>query len=327
MEKRKAYVGIGAAMGMIVLILDSRTALEGARTGLDLCIRTVIPSLFSFFLLSILLTGSLLGSSLPWLRPIGRLCRMPKGAESILISAFLGGYPVGAQAVAAAYHSGQLSKTDAERLLSFCSNAGPAFLFGMVGSMFPEKWTAWLLWGIHIASAVLTAILFPGGSQTPVKMDSQNTVNLSAALTSAIRVMGTVCGWVVLFRVVIAFLERWVLWLLPMEVRVGVTGLLELSNGCCDLWKIPNMNIRFLICSGILSFGGLCVTMQTMSVTGGLSMKPYFIGKLMQTVFSLLLSGAALYGFWLPCCAALAVLAAILRKMQNRGSIPAAVGV
>ena len=39
-----------AALGMLVLILDSKTALAGAREGIDLCIRTVIPSLFPFFL-------------------------------------------------------------------------------------------------------------------------------------------------------------------------------------------------------------------------------------------------------------------------------------
>lgn len=327
MEKRKTYVGIGAALGMLLLILDSRTALEGARTGLDLCIRTVVPSLFPFFLLSILLTGSLLGSGLPWLRPIAKLCRMPKGAESILVSAFLGGYPVGAQAVASAYHCGQITKEDAERMLSFCSNAGPAFLFGMVGSMFPDGRTAWLLWGIHIAAALLTAVMFPGGSHSTVKVETHNTVSISCALTSAIQVMSRVCGWVILFRVVIAFLERWILWILPMEARVALTGILELSNGCCDLWKIPDVNTRFLVCSAILAFGGLCVTMQTMSVTGGLSMRSYYLGKLLQTALVLLMSGAILYGIWLPCCVGLAVLAAILRKMQNRGSIPAAVGV
>lgn len=327
MEKRKAYVGCFAALGMIVLILDSKTALDGARTGIDLCIRTVIPSLFPFFVLSTLLTGSLLGCSLPWLRPVGRLCRIPKGAESILISAFLGGYPVGAQAVAAAYHAGHLKKTDAERMLGFCSNAGPAFLFGMVGSMFQKRWTAWLLWGIHIVSAVLTAVMIPGTAASRVDLEAKDTPELTSALTTAIGVMARVCGWVVLFRVVIAFLERWILWLLPMEARVAVIGILELSNGCCDLWKIPSADIRFLLSSAMLAFGGLCVIMQTISVSGGLSMKYYYAGKLLQTAFSLLLSGAILYGVWLPCCAMLALLAAILRKMQNRGSIPRLVGV
>ena len=146
---------------MLALILDGRTAIDGARQGIELCLRTVIPSLFPFFVLSILLTSSLLGSSLAVLRPLGRLFGMPDGTESLLIPAFLGGYPVGAQNVAAAFRSGQLTKPEAERMLSFCSNAGPAFLFGMAAAMFPRRWMAWALWGIHIVGALFAALLIP----------------------------------------------------------------------------------------------------------------------------------------------------------------------
>ena len=41
------------SLGMLALILDGRTAIEGARQGIGLCLRTVIPSLFPFFVLSI----------------------------------------------------------------------------------------------------------------------------------------------------------------------------------------------------------------------------------------------------------------------------------
>lgn len=327
MDKRKAYVGIAAAMGMLVLILDSRTALEGAQNGIELCIRTVIPSLFPFFLLSILLNTSLSGTQIPFLRPIAGLCGMPRGSESILICAFLGGYPVGAQAVADCWRRGQLSRQDAERMLGFCSNAGPSFMFGMVGAMFPEKQAAWMLWGIHISSAIVTAAVLPGKSLQTVKLPSGNPVSPSAALRSALSVMGQVCGWVVLFRVWITFLQRWMLWLLPLPVQVIVTGLLELANGCCDLWQISDASLRMLSASMILAFGGLCVAMQTISVTAGLSLRYYYAGKLMQTVFSLLLCSMLLFDIWLPGFGLLAVLTVSLRKMQIGGSNRAAVGV
>ena len=84
MKNRNPYVGLAAGIGMLILILDSKTALEGARAGLDLCIRTVIPSLFPFFVLSMVFTGALMGTSLRWLRPVGALCGMPGGAEPLL---------------------------------------------------------------------------------------------------------------------------------------------------------------------------------------------------------------------------------------------------
>ena len=317
---------------MLALILDGRTAIDGARQGIELCLRTVIPSLFPFFVLSILLTSSLLGSSLAVLRPLGRLFGMPDGAESLLIPAFLGGYPVGAQNVAAAFRSGQLTKPEAERLLSFCSNAGP-FVTAMrykpnnsrAAAMFPRRWMAWALWGIHIVGALFAALLIPGKPAAPVRLTKTSPHSPASALNTAIQVMATVCGWVVLFRVLLAFLKRWIFWILPAAVQVAVTGILELSNGCCELLAVTDVSARFCICSGILAFGGLCVTMQTVSVTAGLSLKPYFWGKLLQTLFSLALAALIAYGIWLPF--GVLSVGALVIKLQKRGSFSRVFGV
>lgn len=326
MGKQRLWTGVGASLGMLVLILDGKTALEGAQQGIDLCLRTVVPSLFPFFLLSILLTGAFLGSNLPVLRPLGRLFGIPGGAESILISAFLGGYPVGAQSVAAAYRAGQLDKSEAERMLAFCSNAGPAFLFGMAASLFPRKWMAWALWGIHFLSAFLVSRLFPG-PETAVRLESGKPVSLPAAMTASVRIMAAVCGWVILFRVLIAFLSRWILWLLPTAVQVAIMGMLELSNGCCALGAVPDISLRFVICSVILAFGGLCVSMQTMSVTKGLSLSRYFAGKLLQTVFSLILAAAVVWQLWAAAGGLTLFFLIFPEKIRKKGGNPLAAGV
>ena len=326
MRKKNVFAGIGSCVGMLVLILDGRTALEGAAQGLELCLKTVIPSLFPFFVLSTMLTSALAGEHLPLLRPIGWLCGIPSGGEALLISGFLGGYPVGAQSVAAAFRSGQLTRNQAERLLSFCNNAGPAFLFGMVSALFPARWMARALWGIHIAGAVLTACLIPPDEEARMDPMPSAPLSLVSALRDSLRIMATVCGWVVLFRVGIAFLNRWVLTMLPVPARVAVTGLLELSNGCCCLTEVSDLTVRFLLCAGMLSFGGLCVTMQTVSVTTGLSLRGYFTGKLIQTAFSLLFSAAVMAGYGPASCLFL-IFAILLLKLRKKSSIRKVLGV
>lgn len=291
-DKRSVLTSVFAACGMGLLILDARTALEGAREAMELCIRTVIPSLFPFFFLSILLTGALAGRSSPLLAPLGRLCGLPKGGEPLLLVGLLGGYPVGAQSIAESYRQGQLSAADARRMLGFCSNAGPAFIFGMAASLFQRKYAAWALWGIHILSALLVGVLLPGKSGGTVSLKGGAAAPFSQVLTRALRVMAMVCGWVILFRVMIAFLQRWCLWLLPCEAQTTMIGLLELTNGCYELTHIPGEWLRFLLCACFLSFGGLCVAMQTVSVCAGLGTGAYFPGKLLQSVISFLLAAA-----------------------------------
>ena len=288
MSKQRLWTGIVGFLGIMVLILDSKTALLGARDGIDLCVRTVIPSLFPFFLLSNLLTGSLMGLEFRILRPIGCLFGLHKSTESLLIPAFLGGYPVGAQSVSTAYNAGQLSRENAEKLLAFCNNAGPAFLFGMIGTLFPGLRYAWMLWGIHILSALLVSRVFPINPSS-IKISNSRTCGIMEAMTSSLKVVAQVCGWVTVFRVLIAFLNRWVMWLFPVTAQVTIIGLLELSNGCCSLGLIDSIPVRFTLCACLLAFGGLCITMQTSSAANGLSMKYYLAGKALQTIFSFLI--------------------------------------
>lgn len=313
MKRMQLQQGLAAAIGMGILILDSRTALSGAREGIDLCLRSLIPSLFPFFVLSSLLTGSLTGSAVPLLSPLGKYLRIPQGCETLLIPAFLGGYPAGAQCIGQARTQGSLSKKSAERLLLFCNNAGPSFLFGVLSQVFPSKGMLWALWALQITGAFIAAWIFPGQQETG-KLAAPAAVSVTDSLTGAVRIMGHVCGWVVIFRVMIAFLEHWVLWLFPNWLRIFLVGLLEISNGCCALVLVEDLRLRFLLCSGMLSFGGLCVAMQTASVTDSLPLLPYLGSKILQSFLCLILAAAFLYR--MPLLLILVVLTCCLVKKR-----------
>lgn len=336
MKKSSAIPGVAAAVGMLPLILDSKTALLGAREGIGLCIKTVIPSLFPFIVLSGLVTGSLSGRKTPFLRWLSRLTGIPAGAESILLTGFLGGYPLGAQLIGAAQKSGTLHPRDAWRMLAFCSNAGPAFLFGMAASVFPRLWMGWALWGIHIVSALLVALLLPGKSRNTASPSPGNPPGISDALSYAVRTMGTICGWVVLFRVLIVFLDRWFGWLPGENLRIALTGLLELSNGCCALGSVENLGLRFVLCAAMLAFGGLCVTMQTVTVAQDTDISLYLPGKLLQTLFSVFFAllvqllfpeESRLNGLWITLPALVLVFLPLGIKKRKISSIPAKLGV
>lgn len=290
MNKRNLRTAIAGAIGMLLLILDGKTALKGAAEGINLCLNTLIPSLFPFFILSILLTGALSGQPVPILKPIANACRIPKGAESLLAIGLLGGYPVGAQNVALLYRAGQLSAGQATRMITFCNNAGPAFIFGILVSMFSEWWIPWLLWAIHILSALIVGILLPPDPDSRPAVPFRREIRLHDALEASVKVMALVCGWVILMRLVLAYLEHWILWLLPLSLQITICGILELANGCVRLGEISSEGLRFMIASGLLSLGGVCVTLQTASVANGISMKLYFPGKLLGCCISILSS-------------------------------------
>lgn len=290
------------ALGMLFLILDSHQAVISATAAIELCLRTVIPSLFPFMFLSAWLRGS--------------------GKGNWMLSVFLGGYPVGAQAIG----SSGMDRSAANRLLAWCSQAGPSFIFGIAASQFPGLRYGWYLWAIQILSALSVGWIFSGlhGMTTAF---SQKGMDLSSAMQASLRAMASVCGWVVIFRVILGFLHRWVFFFLPDWASLFLSGMLELTNGCFMLNQVDNVEIRFLMCLIFLNFGGVCVILQTISVAGGLDIRYYLAGKVLQTGFALMY-GCLFFGHWEMMLPLIPLWCGILfGKTRKNSSIPVRVGV
>jgi len=315
-----------ATLGMILLILDPKTALNGATEGIGSCISMVIPSLFPFILLSCWMNDSLAQESGHIPEGITKVAGLPKGSGPILISSLLGGYPAGAQAVHRAYSNGILRKEDAERVLSYTNNAGPAFIFGMAGHIFPWRYAPWLLWGIHIFSAWMVRLVI-GSSTGSADKEALPPGRDAGAVLSTSKIMCTICVWVTAFRIITSYLETWVKAWMPQEVRTIIFGSLELVNGCFLLPGVADVRVRFIIFSGMLAFGGVCVMMQTVSVVRELSVGYYLMGKVLQTVFSMILSAALVCQKWYLMTVFLIPAAAVFFRSKNKGRNPAPIRV
>ncbi len=289
-RSKKLLSSILTFLAFIIIILDTKTAILGVNEGLQLCLQTVIPALFPFFILSAMLNSHLIGKSIGIFRPICKLCKIPYGSESLLLLGFLAGYPVGAQLITQAYVQGSISENTAKRMLGFCNNAGPAFLFGMLAPCFKNPAAAWVLWGIQIGSALCVGWILSADADASCKIKAIPNITLPQALQAAIKNLATVCGWIIVFRIILVFCQRWFLWLFPAEINVLFSGLLELSNGCVLLRELTKPGLQFVLASFLLSFGGLCVCMQTYSATSALGLGYYFPGKILQAILSVTMS-------------------------------------
>lgn len=289
MKSRAKFLTTALAAGiLLLLILDTKTAALGASAGVELCIKVIIPSLFPFFVVTSYLNDSLLGLHIPGLSAVGRLLKIPDGSDSFLLLGLMGGYPVGAQLITEAYTGDRLSRENSQIMLGYCSNAGPAFIFGVTSTLFSSHWIAFVIWGIHIFSALLTGFLLPRPKRADSFRCEMSDTSVTSALRKSLVICASVCGWVLIFKVILAYLQTWLTSLLSQKAMIFLTGLLELSNGCIQLAQIPSEAERFILCSAFLSFGGLCVLLQTASVTQGLGLGLYIPGKIMQTAVSTL---------------------------------------
>ncbi len=325
---KQTRTAVTASVGLLLFIFDSKTVLLGATEAIELCLKTVIPSLFPFFVLTGVLTNSLIGIKIPGLGKLGKLCGIPPGAESILLLGLLGGYPVGAKCINDCHRQGTLDKLSSGRMLGFCSNCGPSFLFGICASMFSNMFTPWVAWAVQILSALLTGILLPRYENVAAAVTPRQQISIQESLKSSMRIIAEVCGWVIAFRVVIELADRWFLWRFPNWLYALLIGMTELANGCSVLQRIAWEPIRFIICCFIMSFGGICVFMQTLSATSCCGIGMYLPGKAIQCLLCIPLGSLAvipLYGqihyFFAPLTVISVIgVVLILRNLQKRYS-------
>lgn len=300
---RKLEPVILLAMGCCFL-LQPQAAAQGTATGLQICASAILPSLFPFFVLTDYWIRSGNADALArFASPLMRwLFHLPGTAASALIMGIIGGYPVGARVTAQLYGQKQLKKEEAEQLLLFCNNAGPAFVLGILGGIvFQSTFLGIVLYLIQVLSALLVGFLFRpkrhqsrSNSSTIDKPTRSGVQEWTQAITNAGGTCVQVCTYILFFSI----LTQCIYTLLPYKFQAGkffplLVGFLELAGGAkalsAGLWP---RELQFALSALLLGWGGLCVMMQSVSIiqAAGLSGKKLFLGKLCQGGWSFLLA-------------------------------------
>jgi len=291
MKKYKQVLAVFiSAVILALLIFDTKTAVSGAADGIELCIKVIIPSLFPFFFITIYMNSLLTGLEIPGIRALGKLLHIPRGSEPILLLGLIGGYPVGAKMIGDAFTQNKIDRRTGRILLGYCSNAGPAFIFGVAGTLFTSIYAPIVLWIIHILSAIITGLLLPKPDTNAMCTSSQKVIAAPEILHKSISACISVCGWVIVFKIIMAYLTDLLSPFRSNLCMILIAGVLELSNGCLTLAALDSEPISFLLCSAFIAMGGICVALQTISVTGSLKWGLYIPGKIMQACISLFIS-------------------------------------
>ncbi|MEE0097657.1 MAG: nucleoside recognition domain-containing protein [Oscillospiraceae bacterium] len=310
---------LGVCLMLLSLLLFPDQSVTAAKDGVQLCLNVIVPSLFPFFVLSTLCVelgliralGSLTGPLMAPLFRVGGAC-----AGAFLLG-IVGGYPVGARTAIALYESGQCSRDEAERLMSFCNNSGPAFILGVVGAgIFSSSAAGLWLYGAHVAASILVGLLFRfygKGTVTVSEFSPAHSADISVselfirAVKDAFSSAMNICAFVIFFTVVIRLLfltgiiTRLASILVLLLGNLGLhqdmaesllSGAIEMTSG---VWSLRDMAAslgnRLCMAAFILGWAGLSVHCQVLSFIGksGLSTRTYFFGKLLHGILSAVL--------------------------------------
>jgi sporulation integral membrane protein YlbJ len=311
-----ALICLALFAAVAALVIFPKDSVDAAAGGVRLCFNVIIPSLFPFFVLSTLIVqlgiaryfGRLLEPIMRPLFNVGGAC------STAFVLGFIGGYPVGAKTVIALYENGNCSKVEAERLLSFCNNSGPAFIFGVVGAgVFSSSTVGIMLYLAHTLASLLVGVVFRfwgrseekrGRSRLPEAQPKRFTIAFTDSIKSSFQTTLNICGFVIFFTVFIKLL--FLSGILPLlATGIGtlfspfgfdkvwaerlLTGIIELTSGVSSLAGAAGEFTRSMaLAAFMLGWAGLSIHCQVLSFIGdsGLSVRTYIYGKTLQGCIS-----------------------------------------
>jgi len=307
-EKSKIILGVLFLCIIIIVAINPAKYSNVAFKGIEIWAKILVPSLLPFFIITKLFysTGITNGLTNIFSKTMNKLYKCPKESSYIFFMSILSGYPVGSKLIADSYNNGQLSKNDAIKTASFCSNSGPMFILGSVAiGMFANNIMGIVMLVSHIMGALLNGLLYrklkysedknsQSSELTTSEIDLTKSVNSS--ISSILLIGGVICFTFVILEIIttsnlfINLISLLTFNLINKNLLIAIfSGLGEITKGCLLLSSTAlKTKTATLFCTFIISFGGISTFLQAMSFLKSIvPAKMFFLQKLTHAICSL----------------------------------------
>lgn len=294
-------------------ILRSTTSItETIKFSLTIWETNIFPALFPFFVISYLLINCGFASFLgEVLKPLmNKLFKIKGEAAFALVLSMLSGFPSGAKYTKELYQKQLINKYEATKLLTFTHFANPLFILCTIAIMFlNNKEIGYLILICHYLSNFLVGFLFRNYYISPpeeTKVSLKKAINImhkkritnhinfgqliSNAIFNTINTLFLILGIITIFLIITTIIDNNIN-LSPYHQSI-LNGVFEMTQGLkyVSLLPIPLKN-KAILATMFISFGGLSVHMQTISIISDTKIKyyPFLIARILHTSLASLL--------------------------------------
>ncbi len=231
---------------MLLLIVFSKDCTNAAIKGIIICGKVIIPSLFPFTVMVLIIIRSNL--------------KLFPDTEFGFILSIIGGYPIGAKITEEIYKKGKITKKGAHLMQCFCVNAGPAFVVSVIGEkILKSKEIGIILMASHILSSLtIKLFLLKKVKKEIITVNSIKDKNLDFnslfcnSVKDAAASIISVCSFIILFSVINAIFSQ-------IYFLKFITYLFEVTTAVVEIKNI--YTISFL-----LGFAGISIWVQVFSL-------------------------------------------------------------
>ncbi len=268
----KIILCIFAIVSLIMLVIYSKDTSETIKYCLEVCTKTLIPSMFAYMVLCTFLIKSKLSVVIttPLWYLLRGIIKLDISTFSIFVLSLIAGYPVGIKMLKELISQNKNYSEIAKYISPVCYASGPAFITGIVGNVIYNNAIAgYIVFFSCTLSNILGAVFLTRKEKTKKVAHKEEIIINGNAITDVIlssaKAMLMVCLSMILFNIVIMFIEAILIGHISINGQlIYIKAFIEVTGICCFDASVPLWLTTFFI-----SFGGLCVIFQLYLISDG----------------------------------------------------------
>jgi sporulation integral membrane protein YlbJ len=309
-HKNKLVKGV-ILLFLIAMMLFPSASFQGASSGLLLWFHNVLPNLLPFIIVSNLMVRLNITRQISkvFYPILGRLFHVScEGCYPVAIG-FLSGIPMGAKSTTDLVSEHKIHRSEGQFLLNMCNNASPMFIMGYIAiTQLKLPHIKYALFVIIYGSAIISALIIRYMARFLKKEATSAITNiitvteqkkalpsrfsfelLDSSIMNGFEIVTKIGGYIILFSILAQIINE-----VGPDIsfyKAFLMGIFEITTGISQICKAGiDINTKIVLVAVLTSFGGFSGMAQTKSVLGDsrLSMKSYFIVKLLNAAISLL---------------------------------------
>lgn len=287
------------------VLTSSNTVLESVDFSFSIWKNNIFPSLFPFFVLTEVLINygfvELVGELF---KPImHKLFRINGKCAFIFIMSIISGFPSSAKYTRELYLKGLINEHEAAKALTFCHFSNPLFIIGTISLLFlNNKDVGLLILMCHYFSNIIVGIIFrnyyPSDEEKNsisikraiINMHNKRINNdknfgqiITNSLLNSINTLLLILGVVTMFLVITTIIDNNIN--LNNYNQSILNGFIEMTQGLkyISILDIP-LKLKSILSTMIISFGGLSVHMQVISILSDTKIKylPFLTARILH---------------------------------------------
>lgn len=284
----------------IIVLKENVIVIASVKLSFEIWQNNIFPSLFP----SLIIGNILINSGFPevlgeLLKNISNtLFKTNINSSSIIVLSMISGCPSSAYYIKELLNNNMIDEYDATKLLTFTHFSNPLFILGTITTFIGDKKLGIPILISHYIGNFIIGLLLRNYNKKEKDISKISLKNikfnnykfstiLSNSIKNALNTIILILGSITVFLIITSLINN--IFNINSNYKPIINGIFEMTQGLKYLeYTSFSSNIKALIAIAIISFGGLSIHMQIITIISDTKIKyfPYLLSRILHMIIS-----------------------------------------